>query len=433
MVDFNWDPSKWGIHWENGKIVFGPQKSKKQQAQEQFAGSSKDWDNDGIPNAVDSKPYEPRPNPNASYKDSSLYDIFIKRDKDRQAKEREEVASISGRGFPRMTEQQSRAQAMEEFFQQMQNMTQGSPTPLSYSGPSNEDLQARANTMASAQFDPQIEAIRRAMGETQTRAGASDVKLEQLYGALAGAYEQDVPKVEATYQNALNETAAQQQALQQALSADYGARTTAIDQLAASLGQEEAAAAGNEQIRNDQAFIQNLQNQMAASQQNALNQMQAVNTTYTQQGANLARSEGTNRRSDLASELESYLRESEGEIGGLTSQRQSQAAAAYMQMLSEADTARQQVNMQNTSMMNDWRQGQFSQMMDLFQARMAMDKAMTPEGPSASDMIAGQRLTFDQEQAVRQWVLDLTKDLKGQERIDAINFYLQQMGVGQQQ
>lgn len=327
-------------------------------------------------------------------------------------------------------EYNQRAGAMDQFYNQMmQIMQRGAPTPMSYMGPSNEELRSRSQMIAGAQFDPQIEAIRRMMGETQTRANTNNEQLGLLYSALAREAEADIPEVQQTYQTAIDQQNQQQAALQQALTADYGARTSAIDELAAQLGQQDTAAAANEQIAADQAFLQNLERQIGASQAGALQQMQAVNTEYTRQGAGLARQEGANRRTDLMEELESYLRQREGDITGLTSQREATAAASLAEMLAQADQARQQVSMQNTSMMNDWRNTQWSQMMDLFQMRQAMDKALQPQGPSASDMLGAQRLDFDQEQAMRQWVLDLTKDLKGQERIDAINFYMQQLGI----
>lgn len=420
-----------------------------------YKGSKNDYDNDGIPNTRDASPYTPggsrrdtiisgpvsptAPAPSAA-PGSPFEDKPYDRSQDRtrfqqwvdEAKRQgEERRSRRQVGHP--TPKDPRAQSMEDFFMQMQQIMQGSaPTALQYTGPSNQELRNRSSLIAAEQYNPQIQAIARMMQETEGRAARNEVELGNLYGALAGAYEQDIPKVQQTYQGAIDQSNQQQAALQEALAADYGARTSAIDDLARSLGQEQAGAVAGEQIAADQAFLQNLERQVGASQLGALQQMQAVNTEYTRQGANLARGEGTSRRSDLRADLENYIRSRQAEISDLNSQREATAAAQYAQMLAQADEARQQIALQNTSQMNQWRSGQFGQMMDLFQMRMAMDKALQPQGPEASDILGAQRLAFDQEKALRDWVMELAKTsgLQGQELVDFINQYMGQLGVG---
>lgn len=425
----------------NTDILYNPNSTEAKEARRLYGGSVTDYDNDGVSNVQDVNPFQPgvrsgpawpggsgtnAPNPGSPGLQQQTQTAIESGGRVAQeAAARREAAK-------RAQQEASRRGSMEEFFAQMQQIMQGSaPAPMQYTGPSNQELLGRSQMLAAQQYDPQIQAIARMMQETEGRAARNETELGNLYSALAGAYESDIPKVQQTYQGAIDQSNQQQASLQQALASDYGARNSAMDELARSLGQEQAGDVVGEQLSADQAFLQNLERQVGTSQLGALQQMQAVNTEYTRQGANLARGEGTSRRSDLRADLEDYIRSSQGKITDLGSQREATASAQYMQMLAQAEEARQQVAMQNTSQQNQWRSGQFGNMMDLFQMRMAMDKAMQPEQPGASDILGAERLQFDQENALRNWVMELAKTsgLKGQELVDFINQYMQQLGM----
>lgn len=278
---------------------------------------------------------------------------------------------------------------------QLENDNQGY-SPI-YSGMSLEDMQRHAEAVAAAQYDPQIEAIRRMISETQGRAERNKGEIGSMYQALSQAYEADVPKVQQMYDNAQIDAINRQKALQDALSADYQARQQSVNQEAAALGQGAAAQEAIQPIQNDQAFLQNLANTVSEQTNSNLGLLENANVAYTQQGGRLAGLEGSNRQADLMAQLEDYIRSQEGNIQGLTNQRQGD----YAKYLSDLQMQDQQNRMQDNQMRMQFESQkaaqQWQQLMDL--AGLKMEMMPKEEGPSISDIIAAQRLGFDQDQA----------------------------------
>ncbi len=334
---------------------------------------------------------------------------------DRASKNYEDAENKRARDQQREVDQQRR-QGFEDLYNQLlQMMGQQS------GGPSFEELQSRAQTIADAQFNPQIELLYRQQAAAQDRAKRSQEGLGGLYEALANSYASDVPNVQQTYQNAINTQQGQQQQLQQNLQSDYQGRQDALNQLAQQYNQQQAADEGMQPILNDQTFIQNLQQQIGQQGQQALQQQQAANVNYTQQGQRLSQAEGSNRQADVMAQLEDYMRQSEGNIAGLNAERQGSMASALAQMQNQQD----QMRMQN-------QQNQWSQMMDMLGARQSIDKMFQPqqaEQPSFQDIIAGQRLGLDQEKMMNDYILELAK-ASGLEGADLIAFIQSIKGGG---
>lgn len=283
---------------------------------------------------------------------------------------------------------------------------QPSPYQSSYNPMSLEDMQSRSESLVSSQYDPQIEAINRAMQQTQGRANTNKQEIGNMYQALSSAYEQDVPKVQQTYDVAQQEALQRQQQLQQQLDQSYNTGQQSVSNEAAALGQGEAANYVNQQMSQDEAFIRNLANTTSEQNNSNLALLENANVAYTQQGGRLAGLEGNNLQTDLMRQLEDYMQTQQGNIQGIQGQRQ----ADYVKYLSDLEMSDRDAQMQDSQMRSQYdsqqqsmqaqqQAFQWQQMMELAGLQMQMAEANQEPEMSISDQIAAGRYGLDQRQA----------------------------------
>ncbi|SRR6266498_1061423 len=178
-----------------------------------------------------------------------------------------------------------------------------------------ELLKRQAMATASAQYDPVIAQLRNQMGLAQTRAERNKAQLGSMFEGLSQSLTNDIAPIQQQYQATEQKTADQYTQLQNQLKSQYSDSQAEQEAMLRRLNIEAAAPdVFDKQTSNRDMYLsnaatesQNVQSQLAQQEGGAVN--------YTRQGAELARTEGTNRQADLMNVLSDYLTQSEGQIG----------------------------------------------------------------------------------------------------------------------
>lgn len=213
-----------------------------------------------------------------------------------------------GDGFPSMADIFSRLEELQNPSRYMGNMG---------------DLDAQAQAQVSAQYDPLIAALRNQMGAAQGRAGRNKEQLGQMYTALSSSLQGDVPELQQMYADTKQQSQGNYDNLQKDIQGQYANSQSEQEAMWKRLNIEAAAPELSQRQMTDRDFFMNRAKADAQTQQSAIGQEERGAVNYTQQGSQIARSEGVNRQADLMSQLEELLQTYEGQIGAHEAAKQS--------------------------------------------------------------------------------------------------------------
>lgn len=249
--------------------------------------------------------------------------------------------------------------------QQQLNGIQVHTTPL-------DELQRQANAQVSAQYDPQINQLLRDMGSTKSRATKNEATARGMYNDLAQNFADQLPDIQAQMKQQQGDVATQYADARNNMQQQYDQQKNQQQAVLQQLGIQAAAPDSMNQMNTDQAYFQQ-QNQL--SQNQALDQLAAqgnADQNYTRDMSNTSRLAGTNAANDIASQLESYLQNAQGQvsdlksakgnaIAGLVAQLQQQDAQNAQSQYNNAFDQMMQLNNFQRGLTNDQNQNQMKQ------------------------------------------------------------------------
>lgn len=285
---------------------------------------------------------------------------------------------------------------LQQLFQQLLGQSQSS-----YKMPSAAELLQQATKTASAQYDPQINAIGRQMGRAKSTAGKNKKELGRLYGAGADAYNSDIKDSKAQGKSSLANEKAIQGDLQKKLSGDY---STSMDNQAkefANLGIGDALPQATQNQRSDLDYLSKMGATNGAAQLSDLNSENNADINYYNEGKGIMRLSGNEAQSDLMSQLTDYLNSQGDAKSSLEAQRQSAIATLQNQLSSQAAQQAQQ--------------GQQSSWNNLFKLA-GLYQQINPQQKQASSGL----------NAASQYLAGATTPQKAQDTMSALNLLLGQ-------
>ncbi len=175
-------------------------------------------------------------------------------------------------------------------------------------------LSRQARAAASAQYDPIIAQIKNAMGIAQTRANRNSQTLGSMFSGLSQSLVNDVAPTQQRYANTKQQTAQQYTDLQNNIKSQYADSQAQQEAMMRRLNIEAAAPDALAGQQSDKNLEVSSAMQQAQSAQSQLSQQEGGAVNYTQQGAEMARTEGTNRQADLMASLSDYLNQAQGQV-----------------------------------------------------------------------------------------------------------------------
>lgn len=214
--------------------------------------------------------------------------------------------------------------SLEEILAELQRLQDPSRY---YMDPSMLEQQARA--AASAQYDPVMAALRQQASAAQGRANRNYSQLGSMYSGLSQSLMNDIAPIQQQFADTENKTANQYQQLKQGISDEYASSQAEQEAMMKRLNIEAAAPQALEGQFKDKDFATNMASVQGQNVQDQLSQQGAGAVNYTRQGSELARTEGTNRQSDLMAQLSDYLNQIQGQLGA----NEAAKAAAYQSNL----------------------------------------------------------------------------------------------------
>lgn len=176
-------------------------------------------------------------------------------------------------------------------------------------------LERQAMAAASAQYDPVIAALRGQASSAQSRAQRNTQQLGSMYSGLSQSLTDDIAPIQQQFAETQNKTTQQYQGLQDQIKQQYASSQAEQEAMMKRLNIEAAAPEALGQQFSDRDFLVSSAASEGQNVQSQLSQQGAGAVNYTRQGAELARTEGTNRQADLMSALSEYLNEITGQIG----------------------------------------------------------------------------------------------------------------------
>lgn len=195
-----------------------------------------------------------------------------------------------------------------------------------------EVLRKQAQSQMNAQYDPLINALMTQMGQTTQRAHKNEAQAKSMYNALGQSFAADLPGIVQQSKMAEQETQRRYANAQQSMQNDYAKQSADQQAILERLGIQAAAPAANSQQQADQAYFAG-QNQLEKqSALDALKQQSAAAQTYQSNLADTSRMAGVNTAQDIASQLEQYLQQAQGQMGTLQAQKSSGLEALLAQM-----------------------------------------------------------------------------------------------------
>lgn len=237
------------------------------------------------------------------------------------------------------------------------NGVQPQTTPLA-------QLQQMANQQVSAQFDPMIQALIGTMKSTQSRGQHNEKQARQMYGDMSKDFLAQLPDLTAQFQQEDAATNARYDQAQQQMKGEYDKQAADQNAVLQRLGIQAAQPDASQQSRDDQAYFQNQTELDQQSAMTAQNQQQDTALNYQRDLGSNAIMAGENTAQDIASQLNDYLTQSQGQLNGLRAQKQSGIAALLSQM--------QQQDAQNAE---SQRQKEIDNMMAMFNFQLSAQKA----------------------------------------------------------
>jgi hypothetical protein len=180
---------------------------------------------------------------------------------------------------------------------------------------SDAELRAQAHAAAASQYDPLINALQREEGAATNRANVGKAEIGKMFSALSSSLQGDIPAINQQYAGDKAQTAKLYNDQKTAVKQQYAKSQADQAAMMKQLGIEAAAGSVLPQQANDANYFVNMAGQENATQQSALGQEQQGAVTYTREGSQLARTEGTQRQADLAAQLRDLLAQYQGKIG----------------------------------------------------------------------------------------------------------------------
>jgi len=175
-------------------------------------------------------------------------------------------------------------------------------------------LERMARSQASAEYDPITAALRGQGNAASQRAERNKRQLGSMYEGLSNSLMGDIAPIQQQYQQTEQKTANQYAGLQQQIKDQYASSQTEQEEMMKRLNIQAAAPQALEGQQSDRNFAVTQAAQQGQNVQDQLTQQGAGAVTYTRQGSELARTEGTNRQADLMAALSEYLSEVEGKV-----------------------------------------------------------------------------------------------------------------------
>lgn len=195
--------------------------------------------------------------------------------------------------------------------------------------------EAQARRLASAQFDPQISAIQRLMSEARSSGKSASSEIGNMYEQLAKSYAGDLKSSREAFLTLEEKEKARQADYSNSLRTNYTGSMNDLQEQFKALGIEEAARDVMPELVQDMGDYGGIAAREGASELTALGQLEAGEEQFYARGAPLARQEGTQIRSELATQLESFLNQQGGQIAALKAQQNN----AYLSALSDIQAA----------------------------------------------------------------------------------------------
>lgn len=202
-------------------------------------------------------------------------------------------------------------------------------------------MQRQARAIAGMQFDPQISAIERLMSEAKASGGRASADIQNMYEELAKSYAGDLKNSRNAFKTLQEQEKSRQSEYADTLRDNYGSSMDALSEQFKQLGIEEAARDVMPELAQDMGDYGGIAARQGGEELKALGQLAAGEEAFYARGAPLARQEGTQIRSELATQLESFLNQQRGQIGALEAQKNN----AYLAAMS--DIQGQQAKTQN--------------------------------------------------------------------------------------
>lgn len=258
---------------------------------------------------------------------------------------------------------------LSQLLQQIQNINV-SATPY-------DQLLGQATASVSAQYDPLIQELQSQMGRMTKKGEANAKTAKQMYGDLATDIAAELPEVTQRMAAASQEAQGQYDATQQALQQEYQKNAQAQNDLYKQLGIQAAAPEASQQAMEDQAYFQQQSKADEANALQALKEMGASDTAYTQQTADNTRLAGVNASADIMQQLQDYLATAGDKLAGYRAGKESSIQAALAQ-LQQSDAER----------MQQQEQTEYDRLMDMFNLQLKMQE-MNTEANNQSSLFKG--------------------------------------------
>jgi hypothetical protein len=260
-------------------------------------------------------------------------------------------------------------------------------------------LAEQARRLVSAQYDPLIAGLEAQMGSARTRADRSKTELGRMFGALSSDLQGDVPEIQQMYTEDKAQSQQMYDQLQQQTRDQYA--QTAADQQAMmqQLNIEAAAPEVLAEQNRDRDYFTQLAAQDAATEQTALGKEERGAVNYTQQGSQIARSEGTSRQADVMAQLEDLLAQYGSQIGA----QQVAKNSAYLSTLGELQSGSRESAMSQA-------QRDFDNYISMIQLGRSLDKDSTANQSSVVKSpadVANRALNMGLGQAGAQNIQDI--------------------------
>jgi hypothetical protein len=176
-------------------------------------------------------------------------------------------------------------------------------------------LVRQARAMAAAQYDPAIAQLESQMGSARSRASRNQAELGKMFSALSTDLQGDIPEIQQMYAQDKADSQQTYDQLQQQITNQYNTSATEQEDMMKRLNIQAAAPDILPQQQRDRDYFTTLAARDAGIEQQALGQEERGAVNYTQQGSQIARSEGTQRQADVMAQLSDLLANYESQIG----------------------------------------------------------------------------------------------------------------------
>jgi hypothetical protein len=201
----------------------------------------------------------------------------------------------------------------------------------------NQDqLRQQAMAQASAQYDPQIAALRAAMSGAQTRGERNKQSVIGMFNGLSDNLRGEVPVVRQQYDQAKQTTGQEYNDLKNSINQQYDQSQKQQEDLYKRLNIQAAATDVVPQQQTDRNFFVGQAGAKNQTAQNALTTEQQGAVDYTERGVQNARTEGTQRGADIMNQLADLMNQYQAQIGAQEAAKQSSVAAILGQLQTSA-------------------------------------------------------------------------------------------------